>query len=288
MSWHFSRALVAAFSGASSSGGEPFAPSRSCHSAATSSCSASATDTLNHSPCGMTCEPSTEGRGAELLTWFLADSRARTSANAAKEQGLTANAPACGPTWRESSVRFDRASCSWRTHRLLWDEGLPESSVILPVWGRMNADGVVLERTTVPLPTSARDAGLSECWPTPLSRDWKDTPGMALEGVNPDGSERDRTDTLPRAVWSRAKRMWPTPRAEEGGPDFAKAERGKRTGQSVSPSLATAVALEDGPGLGPLNPTFREWLMGWPIDWTARKPLATDKFHEWWRGHGRR
>jgi hypothetical protein len=47
------------------------------------------------------------------------------------------------------------------------------------------------------------------------------------------------------------------------------------------------VALEDGPGLGPLNPTFREWLMGWPIDWTAKRPLETDKFQEWLRSHGK-
>jgi hypothetical protein len=228
----------------------------------------------------------TAGRGAELLTWFLAASHARTSANAEREPGLTVPAPVCGQTWRESSVRFDRDSCSWKTHRLLFDADLPESSAILPVWGRMSAAGVVLERTTVPLHTSAKDAGLSECWPTPLSRDGKDTPGMALEGVNPDGSERSRTDTLPRAVWARAKRMWPTPRAEEGGPDFAKVERGKRTGQSVSPSLATAVALEGGSGLGPLNPTFREWLMGWPIGWSARRPLATDRFREWLLWHG--
>ena len=104
----------------------------------------------------------------------------------------------------------------------------------------------------------------------------------------------------------RVWRLWPTPRAAEGGPDFAKLERGKRTGQSVSPSLATAVALESrqrfptprttprgckqlgGAETGPLNPTFREWLMGWPIDWTARRPLETDKYREWLRSHGRR
>mgnify|MGYP001000142046 CR=1 FL=1 len=40
--------------------------------------------------------------------------------------------------------------------------------------------------------------------------------------------------------------------------------------------------------LHPLNPTFREWLMGWPIDWTAKRPLETDRFREWLRGHGRR
>ena len=37
-----------------------------------------------------------------------------------------------------------------------------------------------------------------EGWATPLSRDWKDSPGMATESVNPDGSVRKRPDTLAR------------------------------------------------------------------------------------------
>ncbi len=41
---------------------------------------------------------------------------------------------------------------------------------------------------------TAQSAG----WATPSSRDWKDTPGMATEGTNPDGSARTRIDQLPR------------------------------------------------------------------------------------------
>ena len=37
-------------------------------------------------------------------------------------------------------------------------------------------------------------------WCTPSARDWKDTPGMATTGTNPDGSERIRLDQLPRQV----------------------------------------------------------------------------------------
>jgi hypothetical protein len=31
-----------------------------------------------------------------------------------------------------------------------------------------------------------------------------------------------------------------------------------------------------------------EWLMGWPLDWTAVEPLATDRFQQWCDSHGRR
>jgi len=68
-------------------------------------------------------------------------------------------------------------------------------------------------------------------FPTPTSRDWKDTPGMALESVNPDGSRRDRTDLLPRRIYA----------------DLPKDQ--------------------DRPS-GSLNPTWVEWLMGYPLGWT--------------------
>jgi DNA (cytosine-5)-methyltransferase 1 len=43
----------------------------------------------------------------------------------------------------------------------------------------------------------------------------------------------------------------------------------------------------EGSGLtGRLNPEFVEWLMGWPIGWTALQPLEMGKFREWQRQHG--
>lgn len=51
-------------------------------------------------------------------------------------------------------------------------------------------------------------------WTSPFARDWKDTPGMATTGTNPDGSERSRLDQLGRQVQLAG---WPTPNAMEGG-----------------------------------------------------------------------
>lgn len=60
---------------------------------------------------------------------------------------------------------------------------------------------------------SARRTGDSGCtgWPKASARDWKDTPGMATEGVNPDGSVRSRLDMLPRVA---ALAGWPTPQED--------------------------------------------------------------------------
>lgn len=36
---------------------------------------------------------------------------------------------------------------------------------------------------------------------------------------------------------------------------------------------------------GRLNPTWVEWLMGWPLGWTDLKPLEMDKFQQWQQQH---
>ncbi len=68
---------------------------------------------------------------------------------------------------------------------------------------------------------------------------------------------------MPLAV---AVRMWPTPRTPDtNGPG--------RHGQGGL-DLRTAVA-ESEPSGGQLNPTFVEWLMGFPLGWTDCEPSAT-------------
>lgn len=37
---------------------------------------------------------------------------------------------------------------------------------------------------------------------------------------------------------------------------------------------------------GSLNPAWVEWLMGWPVGWTALKPLGMGKFRQWQHSHG--
>ncbi len=80
MSWHFSLALEAAFSGERCSGGEPSAPWSETPTAPDDSCSDKMRDTWHRSPFGMMFVPSMEPRGAELLTLFLAGFHAKTLA----------------------------------------------------------------------------------------------------------------------------------------------------------------------------------------------------------------
>jgi hypothetical protein len=134
-------------------------------------------------------------------------------------------------------------------------------------------------------------------WPTASARDWKDTPGMSVTGINPDGSERTRLDMLPRVA---ALAGWPTPEAAGFGGDTnmeaTLARRAKfqekhgnngfglttaQTAQLCGPARLTAsgemltgsdAGMESG---GRLNPAHSRWLMGYPAEWDACAPTAT-------------
>jgi hypothetical protein len=92
--------------------------------------------------------------------------------------------------------------------------------------------------------SNLQDFALTAGWATASARDWKDTPGMAATGTNPDGSERTRLDQLPR-------------------------QAGLVIGQTSSGSPAQTESK------GQLNPEFSLWLMGYPAEWLSCAPQAT-------------
>ena len=82
-------------------------------------------------------------------------------------------------------------------------------------------------------------------WVTPSTRDWKDSPGMAVTSVNPDGSPRRRVDQLPR----QARLV-----VLGGG----------------LPGCPAAMDLD-----APFNPEHSRWLMGLPPEWSSCAPTVT-------------
>ncbi len=228
---------------------------------------------------GMTFAPLTESRGTELLTSYLAGFHVKTFRRLGAGRGSTENAPDCGRKWRELSVRYDRKTSSWRTHRSLLDEDLSACSLTLPKWGLMR-DGVLSELQTLERPTAANAAGL---WPTTT----------VCGNYNRKGLSKSSGDWLATAV-----KTWPTPTASTGGPE-PEGKTGRKLATAVkqwptpvatmskgsSPAALTrksgadrsndrldhAVMAQDG---GQLNPDWVEALMGWPVGWTSLKPLA--------------
>ena len=65
--------------------------------------------------------------------------------------------------------------------------------------------------------------------------------------------------------------LWASPNARDWK------DSGASQGNRKSPNLGTQVHQTTQAG-GRLNPTWVEWLMGWPLGWTDLKPLETDKF----------
>ena len=110
-------------------------------------------------------------------------------------------------------------------------------------------------------------------WPTPTTQD---NPQVRGDGK---ATGNKRGTTLGGAV-----RKWPTPRASEWkgvGPIGSKSHQHR-----LDRKYLDATVQEAEQRTGHLNPTWVEWLMGWPIGWTDLKPLETDRFHEWLQQHG--
>jgi len=284
MSWLFSQALVEGFLEASSLDGEPSAPS-SGNPTPQAYCAPDKTTAFSRlSRFGMTFKPLTEDRGEALLMSYLAAFPARTSPQQEKAQDLMENAAECGITWRGWLAKYDPNSCSWRTAQcsLLGEE--PESLATLPKWG-MTVDGLLWELPTLEPITKGTECGLSpngvdtfhtpnttgldggsnsrkalknRQWASPNARDWKDS--GASQGNR-------KSPNLGTQV------HWPTPRTKGmcGG---------SGSWDLLNKNTTKEEARQMGAGNGgKLNPTWVEWLMGWPLGWTDLKPLEMDKSH---------
>lgn len=67
----------------------------------------------------------------------------------------------------------------------------------------------------------------------------------------------------------------PTPTAHNAKEGNYPAERTRNT-----PSLGAVFG-------GKPNPEYVEWMMGWPIGWTALSELETGRFQSWLQAHGK-
>lgn len=248
-------------------------------------------DTFPGFPSGTISAPSTAGAGGIQLTLFQEGSPARTSAVQVRERDLPDPVRAFGFRCSVLLARFGLLLSGRKTVRISVPVDSAPSSMDLPAWG-MTADGACWELFTLARRTKENASGFL---PTPTTRNNELSPSMQkwpghrrlldLLGCLPTplacdakGSHgRGRGDGGPKLCLPRAFKepLLPTPTANTYGSN--QGGGAGRTGNK-HPSLET---LTGGAWIA-----FREWLMGWPIGWTALEPLGTDRFRRWLRLHG--
>jgi len=210
-------------------------------------------------------------------------SQAATPANRSARQ---ANAKAhktrdtFGHGYEQPLANYDPTTQSWKMCQVtsLWEE--PKSLERLPKSG-MTRNGVLYQQPDwVPIISEKE----SSSWPTPTASDHierkstQQTPNSRHSLNLPDAVRRWPTPTAAGDV-SNAKgkfanptlgdavRMWPTPRASKGMADKMETSLARVQKEKYRSRLEESVAMNGSP-TGKLNPTWVEWLMGFPTGWT--------------------
>lgn len=292
MSWHFLQGLEEVSSEAICWDGERFAPSNGQTTLAGYCLPDSEMESSRDSRSGMTCRHSMETHGEDESMSSQAGFPVKIFPQPEKARESMAQNPECGTTWQGSFARFDRNSSSWKTPQYSLLEGLDKYLETWPRWGMMR-NGVCWERMTAEPPISATESGF---WPTP-SHDGKDnaspaailrkSPGLGVVAqiwqtpTADDAVERKigKWNSRGEPKLSAEVLIWPTPRT-----------KGMCGGSGAWEQLKLATTIEEARKMGAgnggqLNPPWVEWLMGWPIGWTALQPLETDKFRQWQQQH---
>lgn len=261
MSWNYTnyelstylQELAAVSSPTCCSGTDPCAPSSLKSTPEASLNNGSVTDTCPASLSGMTSEPSTESLGKDSLTSSVEASPVRTYPPQVKVQDLPEAVQAFGSKCCESLTKFGLSLSSRKTVRTCVPVDSAPSSKDLTAWG-MTFDGACWE-----LGTSVRITSGTECgyWPTPTA---------SAGGPEPPGVTWRKLATVVA--------MLPTPTSQDAK-NNGSASQQKRNTKPLNAEIG-----------GPLNPTWVEWLMGWPLGWTDLKPLEMGKFRSWLQLHG--
>ena len=218
-----------------------------------------------------------------------------------------------GLTRSTSFAEYDPCSRTWKTYQACLLGG---ASSYGELWRKVRTDSGALRLRPVSPPTS--DV-FTETWPksgTTRSGVAYPLPKQELRiaaidgGVLPTPATVDTGTMFNRsAIEGAALRptlgamarfnLWPTPHGfspdgKSNGPS------GNELGRAVNQFMTPMAAARDStpkqfkrgnPNLaaqvgGSLNPTWVEWLMGWPLGWTDLEPLETDRFLLWCEQHG--
>jgi hypothetical protein len=280
MSWLFSQVLVEEYLGDISLDGEQSVQS-SGNPIPQAYCAPDKMTAFSRlSRFGMTYKPLTDDLGEELLMSYRAGFHAKISQQQEKELASKESEAQCGEKWRGSFTKYDPDSSLWRTHQCSLLGDLEPFSETWPQWGLMR-NGECWEQTTLAQTIRGTESGSEQNWPTPTATDYM---GAKQNGIESRNGRYVRTSLttgvkfgakLTDAVNLEVKKKFPTPKLS----DYK--DRGNMSNPSIQRRAAKGkqmdLSMVAHPTSGQLNPTWVEWLMGWPLGWTELKPLETDK-----------
>ena len=208
--------------------------------------------------------PRSRPKATGLLMSSAADSPAKTSALPEKAPACPAQGLVFGTSSLGSFAKYDPSGSLWRTcERSLLGESTPYSGK-WPTSG-MTRNGIAYRLAPLVPRTAGNASGL---WRMPSATAAAMWPTPKASAAGPDFAKTARSKT--GISLATAAAMWPTPAATDGKGagktgqlrdrlDYA-AERGQTKTSAYPPPPPTG---------GSLNPTWVEWLMGFPPGWTA-------------------
>ena len=237
-------------------------------------------DTGQISLFSMTCEPS---RPLMFPTprankWGLPDSHgstaawsilsaeaspAKTSPSPEKVSALRAAAAAYGKSTPDLLARYGRATSSWKTSQLCLDGDFQTFSGTWPRSG-MIRNGIAYRLPPLVRRTYGTGFGSlpTHSIPTPTASDHIERKCTSTEALN---YETNKSVSLDRFV-----NMWPTATSRDWKDGSAQACKNVPTNSLLGREIHQHTTEQ-----GSLNPSWVEWLMGFPLEWTALRHWAT-------------
>lgn len=255
MSYTYLPGPVAESSPAICSGTAASAPLKSTRTRRPSSSRAKTTERSRPSPSSVTSEHSMLDPSAATLTSYLAGFPARTSAVQALEQDSPENGLGSGTSSRGWFAKLSPSTSEWRTPQISL---LGVSELFSETWPR---SGSMLGGTCYLRPTLAPTICVNAS-------------GSLLPTLTVNGNN-NRPYPGKKSGYGLASAIALLPTLTTIGMNGGSNSR-----------RATAKRGEPPTHVGPLNPDWCEWFMGFPIGWTALDALETGRFHEWERQHG--
>jgi hypothetical protein len=246
--------------------------------------------------------------GTKSSDQTLSAAATRVSLSVRQENGeVTKTRVTCGHGYDTPLANYDPGTQSWKMCEAIYPWAEPTYLATLPASG-MTRNGVLYQQPAWEPITSATE---SSSWPTPtaVTRPMEGNVRLYRAKIAAgEMTEQEAEAILGKSVWEaqgKIKAIWPTPTTQEfehpGANWTSKHRRIAPSGVTHGMNLADAVQkwptptadeaknaysttstfknlrtlVGASPQTGKLNPTWVEWLMGFPTGWTDLKDSET-------------